>query len=293
MTFSIVAFDVGDTVPEWGVAVASKCLAVGAAVPWARAGAGVLAAQALASPGVGREGLRMLEDGQSARSTINALVAATEGSEHIQLASIDSQGEIENFTGRGCAPWAGSRIGTNYSCQGNTLMAPEVLDAMADAFGASDGDLEDRLILALSAGENAGGDSRGRQSASLLVVRDKSAFGKSFDRYMDLRVDDHTDPIPELQRLLELRRFASPRSLDLVAIDSDLVSELGTLLGLGGSSASRGGPSDLEAAVSSALFQFACRNNLEERWISGPQIDKTMLEELRRSVRDVDRRDRG
>jgi len=205
-TFSIVARD-PDT-GELGVAVQSKFLAVGAAVPWAKAGVGAIATQAWANVSYGPDGLALLEQGLTAPEVIERLTAADEGRDHRQLGVVDAQGTAAAFTGAKCMHWAGNRVGKGYACQGNILVGAETVDAMAEAFEASAGlpHLSDRFVEALAAAQHAGGDRRGRQSASLYVVRQNGGYGGFNDRLVDLRVDDHPEPIDELRRLLDLHR---------------------------------------------------------------------------------------
>jgi uncharacterized Ntn-hydrolase superfamily protein len=203
-TFSIVAYhpENGDL----GVGVQSKYFAVGPVVPWAEAGIGAVATQAYVNVSYGPKGLELLkEDGLSVEEVVEALTKDDEGRERRQLGIVDSQGNAASYTGPECTPYAGGRLGENYTVQGNILEGEGVIDAMAEAFEAAHGELAERLVVALEAGEEAGGDARGRQSAALLVVRygaGRSGYG---DRYVDLRVDDHEAPIMELRRLLNLQ----------------------------------------------------------------------------------------
>jgi uncharacterized Ntn-hydrolase superfamily protein len=202
-TFSIVAFD--PERKEWGVAVASKYLAVGAVVPWARAGAGAVATQSLVNATYGPKGLELLAAGKSAEEVIKALTEADRGKDARQVGVVDAQGNPANFSGPGCTAWAGGKSGKNYTCQGNLLAGAAVIDAMAKAFEETRGPLAWRLQAALEAGDKAGGDRRGKQSAALLVVRDGAGPNGLGDRYLDFRVDDHDDPVPELARILAKR----------------------------------------------------------------------------------------
>jgi len=208
-TFSIVGFD--PATGDLGVAVASRFLAVGAVAPWAEAGVGAVATQAYANVAYGPDGLKALREGQSADQALNALIDADKGRERRQAGVIDAKGRAATFTGSKCFAWAGGKTGKHWAAQGNILAGPEVVDAMGKAFEAAEGELAERLLAALTAGEKAGGDKRGKQSAALYVVRKKGGFLHGNDRYIDLRVDDHTDPVPELTRLLGLHRKVFPR----------------------------------------------------------------------------------
>ena len=226
MTFSIVALD--PVTGDLGAAVASKFLAVGSVVPWARAGVGAVATQALANVRYGPEGLAALEGGLDAVAAVTLLTGADPGFAERQLGIVDPFGGSASFTGEGCLPWAGGRIGSGWAVQGNILTGPEVVDAVADTYAASIGPLPQRLVDALLAGDRAGGDRRGRQSAALLVVRAGGGYGEGDDRWIDLRVDDHPDPVPELARLLGIWGvlMERPDPADLVPIDTALAMEL-------------------------------------------------------------------
>ncbi len=202
-TFSIVAFDPENG--DLGVAVQSKFFAVGPVVPFAAAGIGAVATQSQANTTFGPRGLDLLGAGNEPRAVIDTLLADDPDRALRQVAVIDALGNPANFTGDGCLAWAGGRIGENFSVQGNILAGPEVVDAMAQMFETSTGDLATRMVAALAAGQEAGGDVRGRQSAALLVVREGGGYGGFNDRFIDLRVDDHQTPIGELQRLLDMR----------------------------------------------------------------------------------------
>jgi uncharacterized Ntn-hydrolase superfamily protein len=203
-TFSIVGYD--PATGDLGIAVQSKFFAVGAVVPWARAGVGAVATQSYANTAYGPDGLRFLADGASAVAAVEQLTAADDDRALRQLGIVDAAGVAATFTGDACLPWAGGRVGEHYAAQGNILAGPEVVDAMAVTFESTPGDLGARLVAALAAGQAAGGDARGRQSAALLVVREGGGYGGANDRYVDLRVDDHPVPIRELRRLYGLRQ---------------------------------------------------------------------------------------
>lgn len=207
MTFSIVARSADGE--SWGVAVASKFLAVGAAVPAAVAGVGAIATQAAANVAYKGLALAHLDDGATAEVALQRLLEEDPGRDHRQVGLVDLDGNAASHTGESCLPWAGSRTGDGVAVQGNVLAGEEVLEAMLEAWHASDADqpLARRLMAALLAGDLAGGDRRGRQSAALLVVRDGAGYDGLDDIAVDLRVDDHAEPIPELLRLLDLNDF--------------------------------------------------------------------------------------
>ena len=202
MTFSVVGRH-GDS---FGVAVASKFLAVGNAVPVAEVGVGAIATQAYANLSYRPDGLAMLRAGRSAEETLAALTAADDGRDQRQAGVVDSAGRAATYTGPGCHDWAGGRSGDGYAIQGNILTGEDVVLAMEAAWLGADPDVPfaRRLLAALTAGDAAGGDRRGRQSAAILVVREGAGYGGNDDIAFDLRVDDHPSPIPELARLLDL-----------------------------------------------------------------------------------------
>ena len=202
-TFSIVGYD--PATGDLGIAVESRFFAVGAVVPWAKAGVGAIATQSFANTTFGPKGLELLAQGKSAQETLDILVKGDPQADQRQAGVVDSQGRPATFTGAKCNPWAGGKTGKNYTAQGNILTGKDVVEAMASTFEASANlPLADRLVKALSAGQSAGGDSRGQQSAALLVVRAKGGYAGYNDRYIDLRVDDSPKPIEELSRLLEM-----------------------------------------------------------------------------------------
>src|SRR5206468_8962266 len=212
-TFSIVACDL--EAAQWGVAVQSKFLAVGSVVPWAEPHVGAIATQSYANPRYGPDGLALLREGRSADEVVARLTADDEGRETRQLGVVDGQGRAATFTGSECHEWAGGRTGPSYSAQGNILVSAATVDALAETFETSVGDpLADRLLRCLAAAQLAGGDRRGQQSASLLVVERDGGYAKLTDVLVDLRVDDHERPVQELRRIYELhfRLFGqSPR----------------------------------------------------------------------------------
>jgi len=201
-TFSIVAYD--PKTGDLGVAVQSRFLGVGSVVPWAKAGVGAVATQAWANMLYGPEGLALLEGGKDAAAAVAALTAGDTDRDRRQVGIVDAAGRAAAFTGTGCLAWAGHRTGENFTAQGNILAGEKVVEAMAEEFKEANGELADRLVEALAAGQRAGGDKRGQQSAALLVVRKNGGYGGNNDRYIDLRVEDHEKPIAELKRLLDL-----------------------------------------------------------------------------------------
>jgi uncharacterized Ntn-hydrolase superfamily protein len=207
-TFSIVAFD--PTTGELGVAVQSKYFGVGSVVPWAKAGVGAVATQSWAKVGYGPEGLRLMEAGRPAREALDEMTASDAQRTQRQVGVVDAKGRVAAFTGAECMAWAGHREGEHFAVQGNLLAGEAVITAMAEAFEkarkTSVGELADWLIAALDAAQAAGGDRRGQQSAALLVVRAGGGPGGDNDRFIDLRVEDHAQPIAELGRLLGLHK---------------------------------------------------------------------------------------
>ncbi len=282
-TYSIVACDLDEG--AWGVAVASKFLAAAAVVSWAQAGAGAIATQALARVGYGPEGLALLAGGNSAAETLEMLLAADPGAAQRQAAIVDRRGGVAAHTGEACNAWAGHMTGEGFSCQGNILTGPETLEAMVEAFSASTGELADRLVQALLAGDLAGGDRRGKQSAGVLVVKPGGGYGGDTDRYLDLRVDDHPEPVQELRRLVAAHHvfFGAVRPEDLMPVDGALARELQALMIRAGYYAGEAHGRWEEASIQ-AFWSLVGNENLEERWsLDGDpgQIDQGTLEYLR------------
>ena len=279
MTFSIVAANLEE--PEWGVAVASKFPAVGSVVTWARAGAGAVATQSYANTSFGPRGLALMEEGVPAREALDRMLAEDEGREQRQVGAVDASGTPASFTGTECMAWAGGRTGEGYACQGNILVGPEVVDEMADEFEAKDGDLVDRLVAALLAGDTAGGDRRGRQSAALLVVRPDGGYGGYTDRYVDLRVDDHPDAPRELARVFEAYdREILIRNDPLVAAIPELVSELQRRLGAIERYAGEA-HGTYDPATRQAIADYAGEVNLEGKIRDDDQIYESVIREIR------------
>jgi uncharacterized Ntn-hydrolase superfamily protein len=272
-TYSIVACDL--EAGQWGVAVQSKFLAVGSVVPWAEPNVGAIATQSYANPRYGPDGLALLRAGRSAEETVAELTSADEGRAERQVGIVDGSGRAATFTGEGCHDWAGGRTGAGYAAQGNILVSAETVDALAVTF-ESNGHLElaERLIECLAAAQAAGGDSRGQQSASLLVVQKDGGYAKLSDTLVDLRVDDHERPIVELQRLYHLHSqlFGVTPGEDWLNVDDTLAAELRKRL------VKLGYDGELERAFS----DWAGRENLEERVDGVSRIDPVVLEALRK-----------
>jgi len=279
-TFSIVAFDKDNG--DLGVAVQSKFLAVGAVVPWARAGVGAIATQAWANLSYGPSGLDLLAQGLPATEVMARLTEADERRAKRQLGIVDARGQAAAYTGQECTEWAGHRVGEGYACQGNILVDERTVQVMAQGFEAAEGELAEQLLAALLAGQEAGGDRRGRQSAALLVVREGGSYGGYIDRYIDLRVDDHPTPIQELKRLLALHRlyFGQSQEGRLLSLEEELTREVQALLH--GLEFYRGPIHGVyDRATRSALADWAGIENLEERLQEGDRIDPVVLEFLR------------
>jgi uncharacterized Ntn-hydrolase superfamily protein len=285
MTFSIVARDLQTN--ELGIAVQSKFLAVGAVVPWARAGMGAIATQSWANTSYGPQGLELLASGLTAAEVLAHLLEEDDGRASRQVGIVGVSGEPVTYTGDQCYPWAGGRVGEHYACQGNILTGEETVQAMARTFEETTGRLCDRLVAALAAGQAAGGDSRGQQSAALLVVREGGGYGGFNDRFIDLRVEDAPRPIEELQRILQLHKLylfpTNPE--DILEIDEAITRELQEILTTTG---------DYKGTISGsydnvtrdALRKFSGRENLEERWFEDARIDRVVLDFMRQRLNE-------
>lgn len=281
-TFSIVGFDPATN--ELGIAVASKFLAVGSLVPWAKAGVGAIATQSWVNLKYGIDGLRMLEEGMTAQEVLQQLVDVDPDREVRQLGIVDARGNSATFSGKECYSWAGGIAGPNFACQGNILVSEETVEKMAETFQTFDGILADRLLQALLAGQEAGGDSRGKQSAALLVVKEGGGYGGYNDRYIDLRVDDHPDPVSELIRIHELHKlyFLPTKAEDVRKIDDSLKSKLTDFLmqlGYLDSSADRSDETFYEALKSFHLIE-----NFDERILQPGLVDQKVVSFLENLV---------
>jgi len=271
-TYSIVACDL--EAQQWGVSVQSKFLSVGSVVPWAEPHVGAIATQAYANPRYGPNGLELLREGLSAEEVVDKLTTEDEGRDHRQLGVVDGEGNAATYTGAECMDWAGGRTGTHYAAQGNILVNPETVDAMAETFESSSGrPLAERLIDCLAAAQEAGGDSRGQQSSALLVVERDGGYARMSDVVVELRVEDHEHPIEELRRIYKLHDEIfgkTPRRMWL-PVDDELAAELRerlTQLGYDG---------ELEESFT----RWTGNENLEDRVDGVAEIDPVVLEALR------------
>ena len=280
-TFSIVGFD--PETQELGIAVQSKFVAVGAVVPWAKAGVGAVATQSYANTSFGPEGLELMAAGRSAQETLDLLLAQDEGREKRQVGIVDAQGRAATFTGSECFDWAGGVTGPHYTAQGNILVSEATVQAMSSTFEQTEGCLAERLLAALDAGQAAGGDSRGKQSAALLVVREKGGYGGYTDRAVDLRVDDHPEPIKELMRVYGIYSlyFADPATAKVAPIDETMYGEIvDALTQLSYLTAGERG----EDAVYKAFTAFIQTENFEERQRPRGEVDQAVLEYLKQQA---------
>jgi len=281
-TFSIVAYDPGKK--EWGVAVQSKFLAAAAVVSWARANAGAVATQSYANVTYGSRGLDLMEEGHSADEVIQLLVKNDENMALRQVGLVDKKGKAASFTGEECHEWAGGVVGDGFACQGNILV-PGTVEKMAEKFEQArqgEGELADWLVAALEAGQEAGGDKRGRQAAGVLVVRDGGGYGGDNDRYLDLRVDDHPYPILKLKQLTENHHlyFGQVDPEDLIPLPSVARELQGMMKKTGHYKGQITGAVD--EMTLSALRALVGEENLEERWNGdNKMIDNKVVEYLR------------
>jgi uncharacterized Ntn-hydrolase superfamily protein len=279
VTFSVVARD--PQTGDLGGAVQSKFLSVGSLVLHGRAGAGMVATQAWANVSYGPRGLALLGAGATAPQALAVLLGTDEQPGVRQAAVLDAAGRVAAHTGGDCPDWAGHLTGDGFSCQGNILVSAATVEAMAAAMRErADLELPERLVAALAAGQAAGGDARGQQSAALLVVREGGGYGGRSDRHIDLRVDDHPAPIAELGRLLALHRryFRRPGDDELVELTGPLAAEVAGHLARHGHAPADPGDA---AALWAALEGWAGLENLEERLVRRGWVDPVTLNALR------------
>lgn len=262
MTFSIVACDL--EAGDWGVAVASKFPAVGAVVPWARAGVGAVATQSWANTSFGPRGLELMAGGADASEALRQMIDEDEGRAQRQVGVVDARGLVATYTGEGCMDWAGGHTGDGFACQGNILTGPEVVEAMAGAYEETEGDLLDRLL-----------------AAAILVVREGGGYGGYTDRYVDLRIDDHPDAVTELAGLVDVYdREILVRDDPLLEATSELVADLQRRLAeLGRYRGEAHG--DYDAATRAAIESFAGEYNLEGRLRDDELISGSLVNEIR------------
>jgi uncharacterized Ntn-hydrolase superfamily protein len=275
-TFSIAACDL--EAGQWGVAVESKFLAAGSLVPWAESQAGAIATQAYANPRYGPDGLALLREGVAAEEVVRRLTEADAERETRQLGVVDAAGRAATFTGNECHDWAGGRTGPGYAAQGNILAGAAVVDALAETFESSVGtSLAERLLNALTAAQEAGGDKRGQQAAGILVVERDGGYAGLTDVLVDLRVDDHERPIDELRRLYALHDaiFGKTPRAQWVDVDGELASELGERLERLG----------YHGELAAALSSWAGTENLELRVDGVESLDPVVLDHLRTLTR--------
>jgi uncharacterized Ntn-hydrolase superfamily protein len=273
-TYSIVACDL--PAGQWGVAVQSKFLAVGSVVPWAEPQVGAIATQSYANPRYGPDGLALLREGRTAEQVVDALTSSDEGRDERQVGIVDSDGRAATFTGSACHEWAGGRTGDCYAAQGNILVSEATVDALAATFESNAHlELGQRLIECLAAAQAAGGDRRGQQSASLLVVEKDAGYAKLSDTVIDLRVDDHARPIAELRRLFSLHEelFGATPPEDWLEVDDALQQELRERLERLGHT----------GELQQAFANWAGTANLEERIDGVTRIDPIVLDALRKA----------
>ena len=291
MTFSIAAYD-PDT-GDLGVAVASKFIAAGSIVPWVEHGVGAVATQAWANVKHGKIILLLLKNGYTPRRAIETVLATDPRREHRQIGVVDANGNAYAYTGSKCIPYAGHIVGDGFTVQGNILVGEEVLEAMARAYENTKGELVDKLLAALRAGDRAGGDKRGKQSAAIIVTRKCGGYGgcvEGVDKYVDLRVDDHPDPVSELERLFRIWELTilereDPNDVYELSKVAREVQEALRILGY------YDGPITgvLDEATLRALEEWIAVNNFENKMRRDGKIWGTvyrfLLEEARRAKR--------
>jgi uncharacterized Ntn-hydrolase superfamily protein len=279
VTFSILAAD--PAAGDWGVAVASKFPCVGAVVPWAKARVGAVATQSWANTSLGPDGLRLMGEGVPAEDALRRLLDQDEGRQDRQVGFVDSAGRAATFTGPKCMEWAGGVAGDGFAAQGNILAGGDVVAELARVFMEADGDLCDRLLAALLAGDSAGGDRRGRQSAALLVVREGGGYEGRNDRYIDLRVDDHPDAPRELARIFEVWDTTMLiRNDPLLPATPELVADLQRRLAALGEYTDE--PSGVyDDATREAVTNWAGEHNLEGRLRDDDQLSNQLVMEIR------------
>jgi uncharacterized Ntn-hydrolase superfamily protein len=275
MTFSIVGYCPKEK--EWGIAVQSKFLAVGAVVPFAKAGVGAVATQSYANTTYGPRALELFAEGKTAEEALQILTGDDPDHHLRQVGLIDAHGNAATYTGEGCYRWAGGVMGNNFAAQGNILVDEKTVEKMAEIFTETEGSLAERLLTALKAGQEEGGDSRGQQSAALLVVKDKGGYAGFNDRYIDLRVDDHPEPIKELIRIYHLQQlyFAPTKQENITYIEGQIQKELEVNL-------KRLGYLSEGGELLQALKTYIHTENFENREQESGYIDLEILDYMKR-----------
>ena len=225
-TYSIVARD--KVTGEMAVGVQSHWFSVGTIVSWGQSGVGVVATQSFVNPAFGPDGLKLMKEGKDAKKAVDLLIEGDEGRDYRQLAVLDAEGMVSAYTGKRCIASAGHRVGDNYSVQANMMLNDKVVPAMAKAFENNEGlPLAERIIRVLQAAQEAGGDIRGRQSAALILVSPDPAPHPWQDKKIDIRVDDHSEPLVELHRILQVHRaYEHMNRGDLAVEKGDMVTAL-------------------------------------------------------------------
>ena len=281
-TYSIVGCD--PAAEEVGVAVQSKFPAVGSAVPWGKGGVGAVATQAWANLSYGNKGIELMDKGLHPEEVIRELTGADDGREVRQVGIVDIKGRSATFTGKDCTNWAGGIAGENFAAQGNILTGPDVVNAMAETFVKTQGDLAEKLMKSLTAGQNAGGDSRGMQSSALYIVKVGAGYGGHSDRLFDLRVDDHKNPIEELGRLLEMSRFYFGKTKDgnTSKIEGDVKDYILGVITKKGYYISDVNP-DWNQEMHDAFQLFSLTENYDERLAPFGMIDNEVLAFMKKS----------
>lgn len=281
MTFSIAGFDPDNG--DLGIAVHSKFPNVRATIPFAQAGIGAIATQSYCNTSFGPKGLELLKNGASPQQVVDILITNDHDRDYRQVGVLDAQGNAANYTGQECFSFAGGTIGKYCTVQGNVLAGEQVVTAMKEGFENTKGSLSERLIHALDMGQHAGGDRRGQQSAALLVVRDKGGYGGHDDRYVDISVYDHQQPIEELKRLYKIHRltYFKSEAKNLIPIDKPLAIELQTIMNRNGFyNAEIHGKFDSNTQKS--LHDFMGWENYDERMRDDNLIDIEVLEDIRK-----------
>lgn len=277
-TFSLVARDPDSG--DFGIAVASKFLAVGAVVPWAEAGVGAVATQSHANPDFGPRGLALMASGAGPEDILAVFARNDSELAKRQFGLVLANGESLSYTGQECHPWAGGKFAPNYAAQGNLLAGPEVVEGLGATFlSHADLPFPERLVAALAAGDEAGGDKRGRQSAALLVVGEGKGYG-GMSRWIDLRVDDHENPVKELGRLLTIHRLLFGAGEPTRPLTDEEVRWFQLLMKTQGHYTGEA-TGRWDEATEGAMFKLIGTENLEERYTGGPHLDETALAYLK------------